>query len=329
MAITTKDLAKISGYSLGTVDRAVNDRPGINRLTKEKILKLAKELGYTPDLRARSLVNGKTMTIGVVIFDMGIRFFSQLVFAMQTEAKKQGYMLYVIYTQKNKDDEKQALTQLKSLNVDGIILLPLGEGKPFENFLKSLQIPLITIANKVNGWPLISFKSFEIIYKSVQFIVNHGYQHVIYLSPPLSLKGQLNIYEVNRRLKGYKKAVREISSLKKPIVIDQKDFKKQLDQFSFAPSEKSAILCSSDVYALEVIEYFRERKIPIRDQVGVMGIDNVDILKFIHPKLTTVDLHLDELGAQAVKGLIDLISQKQTTMDDVFLDCQIIEGETI
>ncbi len=329
LTVTTKDIAKISGYSLGTVDRAINNRPGINRQTKEKILTIAKERGYIPDMRGRSLVSGKTMAIGVVVFDMGVRFFSQLVFAMQSEVKKQGYMLYVIYTQKGKKEEKQALTQLKSLNVDGIILLPIDEGKQFDLFLKRLHIPLIMIGNKVKEWPFVGFKSYEVIRESVYYIMSKGYHQVIYVSPPLSLKGKLNIYEVKERLRGYQQAVKEINELDHPIVIGKKEFQKELDEFSFENSEKIAILCSSDIFALEVMEYLRQRKIRIPDQVGVMGVDNIDILKYIHPRLTTIDLNLDGFGIQAVNYLIKHIENGDDLHQEVYIECNIVEGNTI
>src|SRR5690554_6695584 len=78
MGIISKDIAKICGVSRGTVDRALNNKPRIKPETKERILKTAKELGYRPDLLARSLVKGKTMSLGVVVFDVRNRYFAQL-----------------------------------------------------------------------------------------------------------------------------------------------------------------------------------------------------------------------------------------------------------
>ena len=102
MGITSKEIAEICGVSRATVDRALNGKDRISPKTKEKILAVAKQMGYRKDLLARSLVKGKTMCIGVLVFDIRNYYFSQLVNTIELESRKNDYFLYITLHEKNK-----------------------------------------------------------------------------------------------------------------------------------------------------------------------------------------------------------------------------------
>jgi len=143
MSITSKDIARICGVSRGTVDRALNNKPRIDPKTKEKILKVARELNYRPDLVARSLAKGETMSIGVVVFDIRNRYFAQLVNAIEKEAKKYGYLLNITLQEKDPEMEIKLIDNLVARRVDGLIICPVNKSNNFEKYLKNLKVPLI------------------------------------------------------------------------------------------------------------------------------------------------------------------------------------------
>ncbi|MEJ9319135.1 LacI family DNA-binding transcriptional regulator, partial [Halalkalibacterium halodurans] len=150
MKVTIKDIATICGVSAGTVDRALNNRTGISEKTREKILKTAKELNYRPDYTARSLVMGKTMTIGVVLFDLYNRSFAQLLNAIELKARELGYFIYITLSDKNPENELNCIEHLVNRKVDGIILFTVNKGEQFEANLSKWGIPIITIFNYVS-----------------------------------------------------------------------------------------------------------------------------------------------------------------------------------
>ena len=122
--ITTKEIAKICSVSVATVNRALHDRPDINPKTKETILKIAAEHGYRPHLMARSLAKGKSMLIGVAIFDIRNPFFPQLINTIQTELKKLGLFIHLGITKNSIHEEIECLDMMAGMKVDGIIVLP-------------------------------------------------------------------------------------------------------------------------------------------------------------------------------------------------------------
>ena len=112
------------------------------------IVRVAKEHGYRPDLLARGLVKGQTYYIGVVVLDVNNRYFSQLLSAIEAEARKQGYFVNITLHEKNKEMEREQLERLADYHMDGIILSSVNKGVEYQKFLQSLDTPLVSI-NKI------------------------------------------------------------------------------------------------------------------------------------------------------------------------------------
>ena len=117
--ISTTKISEICGVSQGTVDRALNNRAGINKNTKEKILNVAKEYGYRPNIHARSIAGGKSHLIGVVIFDLKNQYFSDFLTQVEFYCNCLAHSTVVIFTDKNPQKEIQCL-----LNNNFLFLLP-------------------------------------------------------------------------------------------------------------------------------------------------------------------------------------------------------------
>ena len=180
MAVTTKDIAKACGISRGTVDRALNDRGRINQETKEKILRVAKEMGYRPDLLARSLVKGKTMSIGVVVFDILNRYFAQMVNSIEMKAKSKGYFVNITLQEKDPEMEIQLINSLVDRRMDGIILCPVNKGIKFTKFIESLPIPVVVIGNMVSpSVPFIGIDERKAASDATNLIVSKCYERIV------------------------------------------------------------------------------------------------------------------------------------------------------
>ena len=105
MGVTTNDIARICQVSRTTVLRALNNKGRISKTTREKILQTAKDLGYRPDLLARGLVKGRTMNIGVVVFDVKNQYFAQMLSAIEGKAQEEGYCVNIMLHDKDKRKE--------------------------------------------------------------------------------------------------------------------------------------------------------------------------------------------------------------------------------
>lgn len=189
--IFTTQLAKICGVSQGTVDRALNGRKGISPKTKEKILATAQEYGYCPNIHARSIAGGKSMLIGVVVFDLENQYFSDILTAIEKEFTANGYSTIAMFTNKDSKKEITCIENLYHMSVDGIVLCPINKGEEFENYLLSLNTPIVTIGNKLDNIPFAGIDNALSMRETVEYVLSKGYEKLIYVKPRLTEKTPL------------------------------------------------------------------------------------------------------------------------------------------
>lgn len=328
MRVTIKDIAAVCGVSAGTVDRALNNRTGISEKTRNKVLKAAEEMNYQPDFTARSLVMGRTMTLGVVLFDLYNRSFAQLMNAIEQKSRELGYFVYITLTDKDPENERTCIEYLINRKVDGIILFTVNQGEEFDNYLSRFHTPIVTIFNFIsNNWEYIGIHERLAMKEAVNYIASKDYKRFVYVSPPLAYAGKTNIYTQEERFIGFLEGIK-LNNAPEPLVLKGSDYLNKLQAYVFDPAEKTAIVCSTDLYALEVMNLLKERSIAIPEQAGVMGFDDIDMLKYISPRLTTVKFPIVQIGEKAVESIVNKI-EKGAYISIPLLDHEIIRGESI
>lgn len=327
MAVTSKDIARICGVSRGTVDRALNNKPRINPKTKEKILRVAKELGYRPDLLARSLVKGKTMSLGVVVFDIRNRYFAQLVNSIEMEAKKYDYMVNITLQEKDPEMEIRLINNLVDRRVDGIIVCPVNKGEEYEKFLKGLPVPVIVIGNMVSeDIPFIGIDEYKAANDATELILSKGYENIVFVCPPLADIEKENIYSHEQRLRGFLNAVND-----KDIqysVIGHWDYFKDIENILANKNKKTALFCSGDTFAMDIVKYLRKINKNAPSDVGIMGFDGIDTLEYVTPSLATVYNPVEEIGVKAIENLMLMIDEKNIEKH-ILVDYRVIEGDSL
>lgn len=332
MGITMKQIAELCNVSVGTVDRALNNRPGISAKTKEKILRIAEQYEYRPDFVAQSLARGRTMSIGLVLFDLYNRSFAQLAGSVEETARKHGYSVDLVLTDKNPATEYEVLRRLRERKTDGIILFPINQGPEYEQFLRSLNTPIVTIGNRVSdGWDYVGIHDRQAMKNATAHVLAKGYRSIVYICPPLAFRNQTNIYTQEERYQGCLEAAADANPAPSLTVIQEKDYIRALAKLPLE-HERTAIMCSCDAYALEVLHYLREeRKLRVPEDVGLIGFDHIDVLKYVHPKLTTVEYHIEEMGRAAVTRLLQKLdgNQPEAEHKEVIIDFTMIEGESL
>ena len=291
--------------SVGSVDRALHNRPGISEQTKDKILRIARELRYQPNLPARSLVTGRTKTVGIVVFDLAHSYFSEVVTACISRLSTAGYFAYVAISNQDSEEELRCIDRMASLGVDGILIVPVNKGAAFQERLGNLNIPVISIGNRINAtWPCISVDYARASEDAVDFLADRGYRRVIYLCPPLERAESVNASAVVSRAEGYRRAVQNHPELAPARIITGSDYMAEIKKLVIPTEVRTALLCTSDVFALKVYSYFSHNGISIPGDIGLMGFDNIGILQYFHPDLTTVDCSINETGIRSAECLL-------------------------
>jgi LacI family transcriptional regulator len=327
--MTIKEIAKLCGVSEGTVDRAINNRPGIKEETRQRVIEVAKLLNYKPNRIAQSLATGRTMTIGIICFDLYNNFFTSLIDIIEANAKSKGYFVNLILTHRDMKKEMEGIQYLVERNVDGIIIFPVGRGERYVDYLKSTKKPIVTIYNKISDeFSHIGVDDRKAMSDAVKFIKAKGYERIYFITPAISNQERngSNVYTLKRRLKGYIDGLQAYGVNHDPLVVEGKDFDKEFKNLDL--KQKTAMLCICDTYALETMKYFRDRNFSVPGDIGIMGYDNIDVLKYIKPQLSTIEYHVEKMGNLVFDTLFDTINGKQA-QPELLLDYNIIHGETI
>lgn len=333
MAVTAKELAQMCGVSRMTVHRALTDTGRINPQTKEMILAKAKECGYRPDLLARGLVKGQTFYIGVVVLDVNNRYFSQMLSAIEMEARKQGYFVNITLHEQNRVMEREQLERLADYHVDGIILSSVNQGDVYKEFLQSLDIPIVTIGNRIaDGIPFVGIQEKKVAKEATELILGRGYGKIVFVCPPLEQKG--NTYVHQQRLEGFTEAVAEWEDRDggraESVVLGKngKYIEKAYEELQNT-NKRTAFFCSGDIFALEIMKYMNGKGKKAGEDYGIMGFDCIDTLEYVVPRLNTIYNPVEPVAREAVKLLFRLINGEKGMPETVILECKMVDGETL
>lgn len=288
-SISTTQLAQICGVSQGTVDRALNNRKGINPKTKEKILAVANEYGYRPNIHARSMAGGKSMLIGVIVFDLNNQYFSDILMALETYCSSKGYSTVVMFTNKDAQREIECIQNLYHMSVDGIVLCPINNGAEFENYLLSLNIPIVTIGNKLEHLPYVGIDNASAMTETVESVLHKGYERLIYIKPALQDK---NTFAQTERLHAFLK-IMEIEHVDYTVT----DFSNAENAVN--TSKRNAFICPTDIYAVKLLH------IAQKYSAGIIGFDNIRLIDDLDLKLDSVAYDVEKTARLAADYVIE------------------------
>jgi LacI family transcriptional regulator len=310
---TLKDLAQKLGLSISTVSRALQNNSRIKKDTIARTKKLAKEMGYLPDVLAKSLKNNKTHTIGVIVPEISHVFFSSVIDGIEEITYKDGYTILVAKSNENIEREVLNTDSLISNRVAGVIASISQETKNGKHFNQILDrgIPLVLFDRVLDDLavPKIVGDDFEKVYEIVNHLIDSGYRNIAYLAGPPHLKITVN------RMEGYKKALIDNGL----DIRDEMILNVNLDEkggFNGARSllkqlpRLDAICCVNDPVAVGVYQQLNKVGLKIPEDVGVTGFSNNPITEIISPTMTTVDQQGYEMGRKAAEILLDQINDK-------------------
>lgn len=324
MSVSIRQLAEHCGVSIGTIDRVIHNRRGVSTETREKVERAIKELRYEPNQLAKSLSVGRSMSIGVVLLHLNNLFFAQMSDSIVKEADAQGYFTYLTLSEKDVEKEKNCIHNLVSRRADGIILFSTNKQGDFLRYLKSCSVPIVTVMTELPGFAGIRINDFQAMADATRYIVTKQYQRVVYVSTPLSYKDTMNIRVQENRRNGFLDVIRHTNLDYR--IIDHSDYLSEIDRLNFK-DVRTAFLCSSDIYALSILSHLRLRGMLPPYDYGLMGFDNIEILRHVEPAVTTVAVPIEEIGRRAVQTLVAHLNGGE--LETKILPHSIVPGQTI
>lgn len=318
------DVAKKAGVSITVVSQVLNNTPEarINPETRKKVLKVARQLNYVPNVFARSLITKRSNLFGIVVPDLIHSFIPEILQGIENIAFKYNYGLIMYTTNSNPEREITAIHNLMQKRVDGIIYISSHPTESVNKILKEFKnvISVGFYRNSISNY--IYVDNFDGAYRAVEYLIKSGRKKIIHISENKSDAG------IDRK-NGYIKAISDYSIKYKKIFPAHFSFESGYITTLKLISQKEkfdAIFANSDLTAIGVIKALRESKIKIPDDVAVIGFDDLPVAVLLEKKLTTVAQPKFKMGEKAIELLLQKIDNKE--VENIILPVKLVIRET-
>ena len=312
MEVTIKDIAVAGGFSITAVSRALSGKDGVSEETRKKIQAIAKEMGYVPNVVARSLRTKRTKTLGVIIEDITKPYFSKIVKGIDDTAKALDYDILICNTNLDPVQELRSVNTLLQRSVDGIIFHPSQLTDKGIKLLQKSGIPFITISRRFPNFKsdYVITNNSEGIKTIFNYLVSKGCRDILFFNSPLFSSTSQD------RMAGYREALREngFEYREEKVVISKSNFEAAYSTMLQLLDEKKvnfdSVLCGRDEIAIGVMEALLERGYRIPEDVRITGYDDLDNSRYLKISLTTRHQPVYEIGQKSVEILTERISLK-------------------
>lgn len=336
--LTIKDIAKICNVGVSTVSRAINDDPGINKDTRERILKVIEEYQYVPNNSARNLKMNESNTIALLVKGIDNQFFQGMLKIFEPELRKLEYSFLLHPVGEYQDDASVAVELAKEKRLKGIIFLGGLIDYP-EAKLKSMGIPYVLCAVAANMMAQkrkcssVSIDDEKEGYKAVDYLCKMGHKKIAIIC------GRRFDQAVGAlRLRGYRKALEDngievnerlIRYMRDDIPEYSVDNGYEVTKELLASGEEfTALFAISDLTAFGAYKAIMEAGKKIPDDYSVMGFDGIELTQFYHPALTTMVQPCEEMIKTSIKMLMDEIDGKKQVEEHIF-EAKLLERGSV
>lgn len=324
--ISLKDIAEAAGVSTALVSFVLNGKKKEYRVgeeTAQRILKIANEMNYQPNLAAKSLRSGKTKTIGLVVSDISNPFFSQLARVLEDEAAKRGYT--VLFGSSDEDTEKmnRVASNLINKGVDGLMIVPCENSEKFIASLVNNNIPIVLFDRYFPDINVsyVALNNFNAAYVSTKYLLDAGY------SAPCMVAYDINLIHMKERIRGYKKAM-ESAGKKSSInvaFLKQDTPRKSADRIlpKMIDAGVDAFLFGTNMISLACLYTIKDMGEEVISKIGLAGFDGNPVFDFFQVPISYIQQPIDVLVQKALEILIDSIANGNTVQS------VLAEGEFI
>lgn len=317
--VSIKDIAKRAGVSISTVSYALNGSPKVTEETSARILAIAKEMDYVPNAAARSLKKQETKIIGLFLADYSGAFYGQLLQGVKQALTSKGYELIVC-------SGKQSHRFLPERVIDGAIILDVTF--PSIELLHYAKMGhKIVVLDRELDHPnikqvLLDNKAGATL--AVDYLIDQGLKKIY------AVTGPIDSFDSNQRLQAARQAVKRFDDIIYTEI--QGDFNKtsgeraaeQIIQENTGPV---GVFCLNDEMAIGVYNYLENTPYRVGAHVHIIGFDNIELTRYTHPRLATIDYSECKWGALGAETLLKLINNDPVENERIYVT--LIQGGSV
>jgi len=313
--VTIKDVAQAAGVSTQTVSRVMNKFSYVSGETRQRVEAVVEQLGYYPSTLARSLIQRRSYTLGVVTFGLKYIGPSRTLNGIADKADELGYML--LMKELNNFDTYRiddVIDSLLARQVDGILWVApeIGDNHIWvEERMDKITVPVLFLAMQPrDGIPSVAIDNFQGAVMAIQHLLDCGRKKIGHISGPLSW------WEADERKRGWRVTLdtagfdtseQRCAEGNWSSASGEQAFIQLLESFP----DMDAVFVANDQMALSVLREACRRGISVPEQLAVVGFDNIPESAYFYPSLTTISQDLQLLGEQAVQNVVEMIQAWQ------------------
>jgi LacI family transcriptional regulator len=316
------DVARQARVSVSTVSRVLSNTGRIKASTRSRVLRIAQELNYRPDIHAQALAGRKSHTLGLIVSNLQNPFFLDIFQVMEADAKRRGYEVVVANTDYQPRKLASSVQWMLGHRLAGLaVIVSEKEASIFEE-LSASTVPVVFYDVGAPGPNVTNIRTdyFRGTQRVVEYLYSLGHRRMAFVGHHERLQP---LYD---RKKSFLKAVGRLSSEITSATAagsDSPDGGRQamrsLLDAGFVPT---AVICVNDFMALGVLRLLRERGLRVPEDVSVVGYDNIHLSEFTYPPLTTVNVPRDRIGHSVCTALLP--ERGASLVREVIIDPELI-----
>lgn len=331
---TMEDIGRKAGVSASTVSRVINNSVPVDPATEERVRAAIEELGYRPNLLARSFRRRVTHTIGLLVPDNSNPFFAEMARMIEDAGFRDGYNVILCNSDLSEEKQSVYLDVLLAKRVDGIILVSsglvpgTGQSEPIHRVLEA-GIPCVVVDRDLGELPVdqVLVDNDQGGYLAGRHLIGLGHRRVACLVGPSDLTPSAG------RFAGFRRALAEMPGIDGPVATvgsngrfdgGEAAIRELLEQ----GTRFTALFAFNDLVAIGAHGALRRAGLRVPEDVSIVGFDDVPFASAVYPSITTVAQPIAEMGRLSVRLLLDRIADGQAPCARIVLPTTLVERES-
>lgn len=306
---TLSDVARAAGVSTATVSRCLNGKDKIADATREKVMRVVEQLGYTPHFAARVMAAKRSYTIGAIVPTMENAIFARGLQAFQEAAHEKGYTLLVSSSAYRPELEAAQIRALVARGADGLLLIGHAREPAVYDLLKRRGIPMVLAWSHLEGEPhaSVGFDNRAAMRMLADQVIAMGHRRVAYIS---------GVVDGNDRAAGRLDGIRDswqaaglddqdLAIMQTPYDIE--NGAAAFETMMQGTRQPTVVMCGNDVLAAGALSRALDLGYDVPGDVSITGFDDIELARYLRPSLTTVHVPHRDMGRAAAHQLIQQI----------------------
>jgi len=329
VTVTLKDIARAVGKSVTTVSSALNDYDDVSEETKQLVRRVAREMGYTPNIAAQRLRKKRIDTLGLILPTFGPRFadpfFSELLAGIGNESSANGFDLLVSTQAPGSGEEEAYQRMVSGRRVGGLLVVRTRRYDSRIAFLAERDFPFVAFGRTAQGFdfPYVDEDSLLGMKSVTQHLIDQGYHRIAFIGAPSDLMF------ANYRLMGFRQAMQENGlPLDESLIVlgdlTQRNGHQLAGELLDRPDRPLSIVACNDLMALGAMTAAQERGLVVGQDIAITGFDDIPPAQYSHPPLTTVHQPIYRIGRMICDMLIRSINGESLAERHVLLRPSLI-----